>query len=81
MTYAERKKQSSGVRKRFKGKMGIARKSMKGSKTVVVMRSHTGSTKPTRAGWESGQNEPYPTKNLPGQFKVPAPKRTIRGYN
>lgn len=69
-------KNTYGPRRRFKGKRGIGIKTR--GRTVVVMRSQTGSTKPTRDGFECGQNMPYQTATLPGKFRVQMPKGRAR---
>jgi hypothetical protein len=69
-------KNTYGPRRRFKGKRGVGR--IVRGRTVVSMRSQTGATKPTAAGFEMNQTEAFPTKNLPGKFKVIMPRNRIR---
>jgi hypothetical protein len=70
-------KNTYGPRRRFKGKRGLAKKA-RGGKTVVVMRSQTGSSKPTASGYECGQTEAYQTVALPGRFRVQMPRNRTR---
>lgn len=42
-------------------------------------RSHThGGHSPARKGWETGQTEAYPTKIIPGRFRVRLPNNVFR---
>jgi hypothetical protein len=76
---------SFGPRRRNKGRMGVlvrvppyvSRAGTRKRKTVM-MRSQSGSTRQTEAGFEVGQDKPYQTKNLPGKFKAVMPRNRIR---
>lgn len=70
-------KNTWGPRRRWKGKRGIGKK-VRG-RMVVVMRSHTpGGSSPSRDGFECGQDQAYPSKVIPGKFRVQMPKNRVR---
>lgn len=70
-------KNTYGPRRRFKGKRGIP--IGHGSHRSVAMRGHTsGGHSPSRDGFECNQTEPYPSKILPGKFRVQMPRNRVR---
>lgn len=70
-------KNTYGPRRRFKGKCGIS--VGHGNHRSVAMRSHTpGGNSSARDGYECNQTEAYPSKILPGKFRVQMPKNRIR---
>ena len=70
------KVRSHGLRRRFKGRRGIV--VGRRSRPVFNVRSQSGSTRPTAAGHECGQDRPYNTVGLPSQYKVQMPKNRVR---
>lgn len=64
---------SFGQRRRFKGKMV----QVVNGKAVARSRTHGGSS-PARAGYECGQDQPYDSKTIPGQYRVTLPHGRVK---